>query len=69
MKFILLLQMADNRTEFVHNLIPDECDLDMRDLLMKLTLHAHKDRFSARQALDFIEGKIFWSEKDLSPRF
>jgi hypothetical protein len=49
--------MADNRTEFVHNLIPDECDIDMRDLLLKLTRHQHQDRYSARQALDYIEGK------------
>jgi hypothetical protein len=50
--------MADSRTEFVHDLIPDECDSKMRFLLRELTLLNHHDRFSARQALGYIEGKI-----------
>ncbi|XP_045168839.2 uncharacterized protein LOC123531709 [Mercenaria mercenaria] len=54
----LMMLMAEDHSEnsFVHSLIPDECDLDMRDLLTKLTEHRHQDRFSARQALDIIEG-------------
>ncbi|XP_053373323.1 uncharacterized protein LOC123531313 isoform X2 [Mercenaria mercenaria] len=55
MSLMALMAGDQSANSFVHNLIPDECDLEMRDLLTKLTQHRHQDRFSARQALDTIE--------------
>ncbi|XP_060589302.1 myosin light chain kinase family member 4-like, partial [Ruditapes philippinarum] len=55
MQMKLIKLMADSRTEFVHDLIPDECDFKMRFLLRELTLLNHHDRFSAQQALGYIE--------------
>ncbi|KAL4222455.1 hypothetical protein ACF0H5_018495 [Mactra antiquata] len=53
----LMIQMAkDDKEFFVHNLIPDECSLDMRDLLIGMTQHNHTRRVTAKQACDYIEG-------------
>lgn len=65
----LVTLMADESSEIslVQNLIPDECDLEMRDLLVKLTEHHHQNRYSARQGLDFIENKQCCSKVSFKP--
>ncbi|XP_060589283.1 uncharacterized protein LOC132744552 [Ruditapes philippinarum] len=63
----LIELMADSSTDFVHDLIPDECDFKMKFLLRELTLLNHHDRFSARQALGSLKGKIKLEGNSQSP--